>query len=61
MNRAVAIPMSWEAGMGLGNGKAVTDRFAAYIGELTKVIGHGDREGALRDYGSGGDGGSAQR
>jgi SRSO17 transposase len=39
--------------MGLGNEKAIADRFAAYIGELTKVIGHADREGPLRDYCSG--------
>jgi len=26
------------------------DRFAAYVGELTKMIGHADREGPLRDY-----------
>ena len=39
--------------MGLGSGMAVADRFAAYVGELTKVIGHADREGPLRDYCSG--------
>jgi DDE superfamily endonuclease len=39
--------------MGLGNGTAITDRLAAYIGELAKVIGHADREGPLRDYCSG--------
>jgi SRSO17 transposase len=39
--------------MGLGNERAIADRFAAYIGELTKVIGHADREGPLRDYCSG--------
>ena len=39
--------------MGLGNGSAIADRFAAYVGELTKVIGHADREGPLRDYCSG--------
>ena len=39
--------------MGLGNGRAIADRFATYVGELTKVIGHADREGPLRDYCSG--------
>ncbi len=39
--------------MGLGNRMAIADRFAAYVGELTKVIGHADREGPLRDYCSG--------
>src|SRR5258708_33190116 len=29
------------------------DRFAAYLGELTKVIGHADRVTPLRDYCSG--------
>jgi SRSO17 transposase len=39
--------------MGLGNGSATADRFAAYVGEVTKVIGHADRSGPLRDYCSG--------
>src|SRR5215471_7653610 len=39
--------------MGLGNRIAIADRFAAYVGELTKVVGHADREGPLRDYCSG--------
>ena len=39
--------------MGLGNRMAIADRFAAYVGELTKMIGHADREGPLRDYCSG--------
>jgi SRSO17 transposase len=39
--------------MGLGNRMAIADRFGAYVGELTKVIGHSDREGPLRDYCSG--------
>lgn len=39
--------------MGLWNGAAIADRFAAYIGELTKVVGHADRAGPLRDYCSG--------
>src|SRR5260221_3699180 len=42
-----------EAGMGLGSGMEIADRFATYVGELTKVIGHADREGPLRDYCSG--------
>jgi SRSO17 transposase len=29
---------------------AMGDRFAAYVGELTKVAGHADRAGPLRDY-----------
>ena len=36
-----------------GSGMAITDRFAAYVGELTKVVGHADRAGPLRDYCSG--------
>src|ERR1700758_4566803 len=36
-----------------GRGMAIGDRFAAYVGELTKVIGHTDRAGPLRDYCSG--------
>jgi SRSO17 transposase len=39
--------------MGLGNRMAISDRFTAYVGELTKVIGHADREGPLQDYCSG--------
>jgi len=39
--------------MGLGSGMEIADRFATYVGELTKVIGHADREGPLRDYCSG--------
>jgi SRSO17 transposase len=31
----------------------IADRFATYVGELTKVIGHADREGPLHDYCSG--------
>src|SRR5216683_924853 len=46
----VEIPISGEAGMGLGKKLEVADRFATYVGELTKVIGHADREGPLRDY-----------
>ena len=39
--------------MGLGSRMEIADRFAIYVGELTKVIGHADREGPLRDYCSG--------
>src|SRR6266581_2836768 len=39
--------------MGMVIRSEACDRFAAYIGELTKVIGHADREGPLRDYCSG--------
>ena len=35
------------------SGMSIADRFAAYVGELTKVIGHADRAGPLRDYCSG--------
>jgi SRSO17 transposase len=31
----------------------VADRFSAYVGELTRVVGHADRAGPLRDYCSG--------
>ena len=34
-------------------GMGVADRFSAYVGELTKVVGHADRAGPLRDYCSG--------
>ena len=36
--------------MGLGSKLEHADRFAAYVNELTKVIGHADREGPFRDY-----------
>ena len=39
--------------MGHDSGIAIADRFAAYVGELTKVVGHADRAGPLRDYCSG--------
>jgi SRSO17 transposase len=39
--------------MGLGSRMDIADRFATYVGTLTKVIGHADREGPLRDYCSG--------
>jgi len=39
--------------MGMVIRSEACDRFAAYIGELTKVIGHADRVTPLRDYCSG--------
>ena len=39
--------------MVFGSGMALVDRFARYVDELTKVIGHAGREGPLRDYCSG--------
>ena len=39
--------------MDRGSGMAIADRFAAYVCELTKVVGHADRAGPLRDYCSG--------
>ena len=36
--------------MGLGSELEHADRFAAYVNEVTKVIGHADREGPFRDY-----------
>jgi hypothetical protein len=39
-----------EAGMGLGSELEHADHFAAYIAEVTKVIGHADRQRPLRDY-----------
>jgi SRSO17 transposase len=39
--------------MDRSNGRTIADRFAAYVGELTKVAGHADRAGPLRDYCSG--------
>jgi SRSO17 transposase len=36
--------------MGLGNGLEYADRFAAYICEVTKVIGHAGRTGPMLDY-----------
>jgi SRSO17 transposase len=36
--------------MGLGSELKCADRFAAYICEVTKVIGHAGRTGPLRDY-----------
>jgi SRSO17 transposase len=49
----VELPHQREAGMGLGSEVAIADRFATYVGDLTKVIGHTDRAGPLRDYCSG--------
>jgi len=39
--------------MGLGSRTEIAHRFATYVGELTGVIGHADREGPLHDYCSG--------
>ena len=39
--------------MGMVIRSQTTDRFAAYMGELAKVIGHADRVVPLRDYCSG--------
>jgi SRSO17 transposase len=36
--------------MGLGNELEHADHFAAYVNELTKVLGHADREKPFRDY-----------
>ena len=36
--------------MNLRTRQAIAARFKAYVGELTKVIGHADREGPLHDY-----------
>jgi SRSO17 transposase len=36
--------------MGLGSELEHADRFAAYVNEVTKVLGHADREGPFRDY-----------
>ena len=36
--------------MGLGRELEHANRFAAYVDELTKVIGHADRKGPFRDY-----------
>src|SRR5450631_3566309 len=46
----VELPIKREAGMGHNVKMAIADRFAAYVGELTKVVGHADRAGPLRDY-----------
>ena len=42
-----------EAVVDRTSGTAIADRFAAYVSELTKVVGHADRAGPLRDYCSG--------
>src|SRR5215470_1596210 len=36
--------------MGLDNGMMLTDRFASYVGEPTKVVCHAERAKPLRDY-----------
>jgi SRSO17 transposase len=46
----VEIPISRRLGMGLGSELEYADRFAAYVNEVTRVIGHADREGPFRDY-----------
>src|SRR6202047_3612679 len=49
----VELPIEREAEMDRGSGMAIANRCAAYVGELTKVVGHADRAGPLRDYCSG--------
>jgi hypothetical protein len=39
-----------KVGMSLGSELKPADRFAAYINEVTKMIGHADREVPFRDY-----------
>ena len=39
--------------MDRSSGMKVVERFTAYVGELTSVVGHADRAGPLRDYCSG--------
>src|ERR1700677_4958590 len=46
----VRLSVEQEAVMDCTSGMATADRFAAYVGELTKVVGHADRAGPLRDY-----------
>jgi len=36
--------------MGLDNGTEIADRLGSYLGELAKVVGHGNRAKPLRDY-----------
>jgi hypothetical protein len=38
----VELPIKREAGMGDNVKKAIADRFAAYVRELTKVVGHAE-------------------
>src|SRR5215470_5434214 len=53
-NQMVVRPsVDQEAVMDRTSGMSVADRFATYVGELTKVVGHVDRAGPLRDYCSG--------
>src|SRR5262244_4677483 len=49
----VRLSVDQEAVMDRTSGMSVADRFATYVGELTKVVGHVDRAGPLRDYCSG--------
>jgi SRSO17 transposase len=48
----IFIEIHWpvEAAMNLEGTKGSAFRFAAYVGELTSVIGHADREKPLNDY-----------
>lgn len=46
----VELPVERGAVMDRIIGTAIADRFAEYVGELTKVVGHSDRAGPLRDY-----------
>jgi hypothetical protein len=46
----LSFPSSEEAVVHGGSGMAIADRFAAYVGELTKVVGHADRAGPPLDY-----------
>jgi SRSO17 transposase len=49
----VELPVDREAEMGIWSGTAIAARFAGYVDELTKAIGHADRAAPLRDYCSG--------
>src|ERR1700756_265050 len=49
----VELSVEREAVMDRTSGMAISDRFAMYVGELTKGVGHADRAGPLRDYCSG--------
>src|SRR5262245_40475586 len=49
----VRLSVDQEAVMDRTSGMSVADRFATYVGELTKVVGHVDRAGPPRDYCSG--------
>src|SRR5262244_802341 len=49
----VRLSVDQEAVMDRTSGMSVADRFATYVGELTKVVCHADRAKPLRDYCSG--------